>query len=364
MHRVRRRGGGAGRFLAACALWVASTGAPAADAPRLLSPADGPITEVLLAAPDAGAVHVQALAAVARVLGGAVRYRVVAPAPAFAPVGDALRAAGAQTVLHVPAPGPITPWVRDALFVLRMPTGLAWAPSGALRRAGDGAVAARAVHADPTITSHPSVPLEGGNVVAHGARVFVGGRAGRLAGARRALPGMDWHAVTSAGVRADGPWAGRGQALYHLDLYLAAAGSADAPVLLVGAVPPPAAAPGARLPGENTLRAALDATAAQLELAGFAVRRVPVARVRDPDDGAPLLISYTNVLLDTRAGTPVVYLPRYGAVLAGLEALDGMAAAVYHDLGYAVVWYEGPLRALARAGGGLRCLVLETARGE
>lgn len=313
---------------------------------------------MLLAAPDAGAVHVQALAGVARLFGGGVRYRVAAPDGAFAPVADALRAAGARDLVHLPVTARLTPWVRDALFVLRGPAGRAFAPAD-LRRAGDSGLARWAARSDPALTLHPVLPLAGGNLVAYGAWAFAGGRSAPHA----LLPGTRWQAVGGSGPPVAGPWAGRGQPLYHLDLYLAAVGAPAAPVLLVGAVPEPAAVALRRVRGEDALRTALDGVAAQLARAGFAVRRVPVARVRDPDDGAPLLVTYANVLVDERAGTPVVYLPRYGAALPQLTDLDGEAAAVYHDLGYAVVWYEGPLRALARAGGGLRCLVLETARG-
>lgn len=305
-------------------------------------------------------MHTQALVAVARLFGSQVRYRVVAPSATFAAVADALRGVGARDLMHIPAQSRTTPWVRDALVVVHTPGGPAWAPAAALRRAGDAGIAAWAAGVDPQLTLRAALPVVGGNLVALGAHVFVGGRAGRLT---PAPPGADWHRVTSAGPPVQGPWAGHGQPLYHLDLYFAAAGAPAAPVLLVGAVPSPSAGPAGRVRDEDGLRAALDAVAAELVREGFAVRRVPVLRIRDPDDGAPLLVTYTNVLLDERNGRPVAYLPRYGAVLPGLAVLDGEAAAVYHDLGYAVVWYEGPLRAMARAGAGLRCLVLETARG-
>lgn len=362
MFVTRRRWSRVGWVFAGVLSCVGAVQGRSSDQPRLLTPADGPITQVLLAAPDAGAVHVQALAAVVRLLGSGVRYRVAAPDGAFGPVAEALRAAGARQVHHLPATARITPWVRDALFVLHGGNGLAWAPS-ALRRAGDASLAYWAARADSSLTLHPALALEGGNVVAYGRQVFVGGRSGAQARARVGLPSLAWHAVTNPGPGVDGPWAGRRQALYHLDLYFAAAGSPSAPVLLVGAVPTASYDLPSRVRGEAGLRAALDATAMTLVRAGFPVRRLPVLRIRDPEDGAPLLITYTNVLLDERAGRPVVHLPRYGAVLTQLSTLDGAAAAVYHDLGYAVEWYEGPLRALARAGGGLRCLVLETARG-
>ncbi len=332
-------------------------GAPSAavEPPQFLSPTNGPIAQLLLAAPNADPVHRLALAGVARLFGGQVRYRVVAPRETFAPIAEALRGAGAREVAHIPALARITPWVRDPVLVLRTPAGLAWAPAATLDRAGDTDIVSWAARADPALTTHPALPFAGGNLVMHGAHVFVGGPAD-------ALP-ADWRAVAS-GTLTPGPWAGRGQPLYHLDLYFAVVGPPAAPVLVVGAVPPPSAGLPGGVRGENELRAALDAVATDLMREGFAVRRVPVLRIRDPDDGAPLLVTYTNVLLDQRAGRPVVYLPRYGGVLPGLAALDGAAAAVFHDLGYAVVWYEGPLRALARAGAGLRCLVLETARGD
>ncbi len=87
---------------------------------------------------------------------------------------------------------------------------------------------------------------------------------------------------------------------------------------------------------------------------GYTVTRIPVVPARDEK----MYLTYVNVILDVRAGQPVVYMPTF----AGQEKLSAAATAVWQSLGYEVrpidcstVWQKG---------GTLHCLVNIVERAE
>ena len=71
-----------------------------------------------------------------------------------------------------------------------------------------------------------------------------------------------------------------------------------------------------------------DAVAAQCEVAGYRVVRIPVVPARD----GRTYLTYVNVLIDQQGDRRVVYLPFY----RGVERLNAAGRAVWEDLGYEI----------------------------
>ncbi|MHC5010661.1 MAG: hypothetical protein ACYTG6_06865, partial [Planctomycetota bacterium] len=92
-----------------------------------------------------------------------------------------------------------------------------------------------------------------------------------------------------------------------------------------------------------------EAVAEQCRRLGYTVVRVPLLMLDADRSGAPIALSYTNVIQDERDGRHTVYLPTYG-----LPTLARAAAQTWRGIGYRVVEIDtlGP----GLNGGGLRCL--------
>ncbi|MBI5359269.1 MAG: hypothetical protein HZA48_01650 [Planctomycetes bacterium] len=86
--------------------------------------------------------------------------------------------------------------------------------------------------------------------------------------------------------------------------------------------------------------------AVQLEQAGFSVVRIPLVPTSVPN----VFVSYNNVVLETREGKSICYMPVYG-----LDVLDGYARKVWELQGYEVKPVD--VSRLYRLGGVVRCLV-------
>lgn len=94
----------------------------------------------------------------------------------------------------------------------------------------------------------------------------------------------------------------------------------------------------------------LNLIADQLRAEGFEVTRMPVLipQMRTTQLNYPIL-TYNNVLLETRDTRPIVYLPQYG-----LPTLDTACAAEWKRLGFDIKTVQG-LSTSAIYGGSLRC---------
>lgn len=94
----------------------------------------------------------------------------------------------------------------------------------------------------------------------------------------------------------------------------------------------------------------LNLIADQLREQGFEVTRMPalIPEMRTSELNYPVL-TYNNVLLETRDAKPIVYLPQYG-----LPTLDTACAAEWKRLGFSIKAVQG-LSTSAIYGGSLRC---------
>lgn len=90
-----------------------------------------------------------------------------------------------------------------------------------------------------------------------------------------------------------------------------------------------------------------DAVAAQCTAAGYQVTRLPVVLARD----GRTYLTYSNVLIDQRAGEHIVYLPFY----RGAGSLNAAAREVWENLGYKVSPVD--CTSVYRHFGCLHCLV-------
>lgn len=110
-----------------------------------------------------------------------------------------------------------------------------------------------------------------------------------------------------------------------------------------------------------------DALAATLSERGFDVRRVPLLQTHGPPDSDRTqrpsrevldypVLTYNNVLLESRGDRELVYLPQYG-----FDALDSTARDLWQSLGYEVIPVPG-FTTSALYGGALRCSVKVLAR--
>lgn len=96
----------------------------------------------------------------------------------------------------------------------------------------------------------------------------------------------------------------------------------------------------------------LDSVAARIAAAGYEVLRVPA--VLDPDEN--WMVTYNNVLMETRRDGVFVYMPTYG-----VPSLDRSAARVYESLGFQVRGID--VSRVFESGGAIRCMANVTARG-
>ncbi|MCK6460191.1 MAG: agmatine deiminase family protein, partial [Planctomycetes bacterium] len=137
----------------------------------------------------------------------------------------------------------------------------------------------------------------------------------------------------------------------HVDMYLAVAGPGT---LLLG---DPRAALEALEAGEDVrafgrfprekqlaLAEAYDGVKERLEAEGFKVSRIPILHAEDN-----VILTWTNAVVETRAGKRRVYMPCYG-----LKRLDALGQEAWRALG----WEPVPITAdaLIVLGGGVRCV--------
>ncbi len=205
------------------------------------------------------------------------------------------------------------------------------------------------------------IHFEGGNVVSNQKHAFVGINVLEENGTRntsslilselRRVLGREIILVQDR--RGDVPWC-------HVDMYLT---PVDNETVLVGST----AVGFALLDGESLDDGAstddsdgcfdsvddesFDAVASQMENLGYKVFRLPVVPYGDGD----WMVTYNNVLMETRDGSKVVYMPTYN-----LPRLDGFAEQVYRALGYEVRPID--VSRLYRLGGAVRCVVNVTRR--
>lgn len=211
--------------------------------------------------------------------------------------------------------------------------------------------------------------LDGGNVLCDGARVLLGsnvlienrraGDASALRGRLSALFGLPVVLVPSE--TAQPP-------IRHLDLFMTVVGAGRAVVgspalareAMAGAdeasrtalrerlfaVDEPAPGGQAIGPDLSDARCALfDDVARSLEVAGFAVTRMPYADSR----GGDFIVGYCNVIQEHRDGRHIVYMPVYG-----IPALDAAARAAWEALGCEVRPID--VSSMCHLLGAVRCL--------
>ncbi|MEI7768199.1 MAG: agmatine deiminase family protein, partial [Phycisphaerae bacterium] len=142
---------------------------------------------------------------------------------------------------------------------------------------------------------------------------------------------------------------------HHLGMYMMSAGAqtiAVADPSLGQTVFNPEGTAAAGLAGGADFTAAtqqhFDAVADIVRAKGFRVVRIPVVPARDDNK---VYLTYVNVMLDMRAGQPIVYMPSY----AGQERMNAAAQKVWETLGYTVRQIDCT-GAFVR-GGTLHCLV-------
>ncbi len=349
-----------------------------ADTPRLITPQDGAIREVLLTLPEddftngePSAVLREALVGVVHALGPNVRYLVHAYPERERVITALMHRQGAQALQFLPsAHGHYTRWPQDMMLVQRNGSSYFWLASRALMRRLDSSVAPEIGQQLGQTVQTMDGEIAGGNLVVSGVWVFagedlLGGDEGDHELARRnavrklLAPDQHWHWVAMHNMQTNRAiWQGTRQPLFHLDMLLTAlAPVSDAKPVLLIASPRLARQLLGKSPRIQDHDDEYDAFAATLVLSGFTVVRLPMMIESQATD--TLLLGYNNVLLEESDSTKRAFIPRYGGALA---ILDDYAERVYQQQGYKVVWVAGPWRTLARDLGGLRCLVLVTNR--
>jgi hypothetical protein len=181
-----------------------------------------------------------------------------------------------------------------------------------------------------------------------------------IAAAETALAAIDPRPLTVAGyftadlgAAAASSSEKRFQPWFHLDLMVAVTGlRRDGRPLLLVADPRDGTAPDA--PRHPAHAPRLDAMAARLEGAGFAVIRNPVPVLRPPQGGSRAPRAYNNVLVQNDPA--IVWLPQFSDLEPALAGSDASNCEIWRDLGFAVRPVAG-WSALAGPGGALRCAV-------
>jgi hypothetical protein len=150
------------------------------------------------------------------------------------------------------------------------------------------------------------------------------------------------------------------QPVFHLDLYVTLAGldhASGKPIAVVGSVRRARELIGQR--ADLGVDQGLDATAAELEQAGYLVRRLPLLPFTSDLAPGGAWYSYNNCLVERYGKSETecrrVIVPAYGSGnAADLDTLDAEAARVWSSLGFGVRLVRGAFAHLAPLGGSVR----------
>lgn len=370
----------------------------ASAAARMDADCEGTIHSWLLAVPDRFAdAFVDTQAALIAGADKDIRFHVVYSAEAgrlaLTQRVRTLRPKAAERITFHHSQESVSPWVRDYYLPARLPDG---SPLALLHHAEhyrgaygpwESSDPSVFVHALPGLgTRETRNRLDGGAVVADGERIFAGDsalsmtlRRGETRDAHTFLQGLetDWgRPVTLLGAK-------EASASGHCDLFLMPAGERrlvlGSPYLgttLLAKVPAAELATfveklrehtreqapevlqsdpqkfAARLRAETNggrRIAAIETIGTQLARLGYATTRVPFLALNPQTTGLYMAVTYTNVIMDVRAGKRTVYMPVYG-----LTPLDLAGRKAWESLGYRVV----PIDVVGAAvnGGAIRCL--------
>jgi len=284
----------------------------------------------------------------------------------------------------LPIDGPLLIWARDRYVAMRptddgnLPVWLTPAPPAsfdAARRANEKLIPIAFNEIVPTCTHVDTrLVLDGGNVIADADRVFIGGN---VYEDNKALGDADWIRATlkeffGPNVAIIAEPDGR-VPVQHLDMYvtilgenralvadprlakriMASADEASGKALyerlyITPNMPPPV---GPDFTDERIAR--FDAIAKALADAGVDVTRIPYVDSR----GGDFIVTYNNVLQETRGGKRIVYMPIYE-----IPALDRAARELYESLGMTVK--EINVSTICHLLGAVRCMANVVERGE
>jgi hypothetical protein len=261
---------------------------------------------------------------------------------------------------------PMTSWSRDRWMALApsVPDGpvTLWSPRGEAAasvwpaRAGDQRVAADiAMALNPAVLSRrSSIYFDGGDFLADSRNVFVVPRVLQQNLQRTVERREDFIGMLAGELKR--PVVLLDQAPdHHAGMFMMSAGDG---VMLVGdpalgskCIGEGQSSDFMQLPGgpDTTpeTQNLFDAVARQCAGCGYRVVRIPLVPARD----GRTFITYVNVIIDSRAGGRIVYLPFY----RGAEFLNEAARDIWHDLGYEVRPVD--CTSTFRSFGGLHCLV-------
>lgn len=284
----------------------------------------------------------------------------------------------------LPVDGPLLVWARDRYIAMRRMTGEelpVWltpkppASFDAERRTRELLIPVAFNEIVPTCTQVDTrLVLDGGNILASRDRVFIGGN---VIEDNKELGNADWTRATlkeffGPNVTIVAEPDGR-VPVAHLDMYvtildgnralvadprlakqvIASADEASRKALyerlyITPNMPPPIG------PDFTDARIArFDAIAKALTDAGVEVTRIPYADCR----GGDFIVTYNNVLQETRDGKHIVYMPIYE-----IPALDAAARELYESLGMTVK--EINVSTICHLLGAVRCLANVVERGE
>jgi hypothetical protein len=284
----------------------------------------------------------------------------------------------------LPVDGPLLVWARDRYIAMRrtggeeLPVWLTPKPPlsfDAERRTGELLIPVAFNEIVPMCTQVDTrLVLDGGNIVASRDRVFIGGN---VIEDNKDLGNADWTQATlkeffGTNVTIVAEPDGR-VPVAHLDMYvtildgnralvgdprlakklIASADEASRKALyerlyITPNMPPPI---GPDFTDERIAR--FDAIAKALTDAGVEVTRIPYADSR----GGDFIVTYNNVLQETRDGQRIVYMPIYE-----IPALDAAARDLYESLGMTVK--EINVSTICHLLGAVRCLANVVERGE
>lgn len=391
----------------------------AAPEPRLLADPGGPIELVVTSVNSArrsALPNAELIANIVNALPSDVRILILTnDRDAFTVASDP--APERVDFLELPADNPITIWPQDPFLVLTGPTG----PNRLLMsrqfdRAGDSMMASTISDALGWAVSVSTLVFEGGNIVADAEQAFVGENTVRFNSVELGITEVAvvkrLQAELGRPVSVIGP---SPQPVPHIDMMLTPLGEGEIVVAdsRLGAeiaeralrenpdevarferrtasdffgdpeirqrvtpdgelieAPTLEGSTQAAVDGSHRLADYFDALAKTLEERGFQVHRTPLLQTFPSGDDElaserpfrevldyPVL-TYNNVILETRGAQRVVYLPQYG-----FEAMDRAARELWQSLGYEVTPVAG-FTTSALYGGALRCSVKVLARAD